>query len=78
VEELGRLPFDGVSQELKTPSDEEHAERERPEPIDPGGGQQQRQREDNERDTHGMAKPVKWMLMTVAILTDPLVPTLSS
>jgi hypothetical protein len=78
VEELRRLAFDGVSQELKTPSHDEHAERKRPEPIDPDGGQEQWQGEDDERNTYSMAKSVEWMLMTVAILTDPLVPTLSS
>ena len=46
MQELGRLPFDGVSQELKTPSDEEHSERKRPKPVDPDGGQQQWQRDD--------------------------------
>ena len=78
MQELGRLPFHGVSQELKTPSDEEHADRKRPEPINPDAGQQQRQREDDEGYTHSMAKTVEWMLMTVAILTDPLIPTFSA
>jgi hypothetical protein len=78
VEELGRLAFDGVSQELKTPSHEEHAERERPEAVDPYGRQQQGQGDHDERNTHSMAKSIEWMLMTVAILTDPLIPTLSA
>jgi hypothetical protein len=46
--------------------------------VDPYGRQQQGQGNHDERNTHSMAKPIKWMLMTVAILTDPLIPTLSA
>jgi hypothetical protein len=42
VEELRRLAFNSVAQELKTPPDEEQPDRERPESIHPDSSQQQR------------------------------------
>jgi hypothetical protein len=72
VKELRRLSFEGVSDELKNPSDEEQAERIRPKTVEEETGDKKRRREQDGRDAQSVTHPVHRMLMTGRILRDPL------
>jgi len=78
VQELGRLSFHRMSQELEGPTHQEQRQPDNPQSIHPNGRYQQRQRENDEWDAQGVAEPVERMLMTAAILGDPLVSALPS
>ena len=66
VEKLRRLAFEGVSDELKTPTQHEKAGRDRPETVDEHGAKKERQREDDERDAERMAHAIDRMLMAAS------------
>jgi hypothetical protein len=72
LKELRRLSFEGVSDELKNPSDEEQAERIRPKTVEEETGDKKRRREQDGRDAQSVTHPVHRMLMTGRILRDPL------
>src|SRR5262249_36775246 len=74
VQELGRLPFDRVADELKGPARDEERDRDRPETMNENGGDEQRNRKSNERNPDGVAETIDRVLMASAVLRDPLVP----
>jgi len=72
LEELRRLPLKGMTDELKDPSGDEQNQRVPPQPVAQKSGGEEREREKNEWDTVGMAKPVDGMLVASGIFRDPL------
>jgi len=72
VKEFGRLAFEGVADELENPSDEEKGQRVQPQPVDEDAGDKKGDREQYGGDAQRMTHPVRRMLMTGAVLRDPL------
>ena len=72
MEEFRRLAFEGVSDELKNPSDHEQTERVQPQPVEEDAGDEHRQRQQDGRDAQRVTQAVYRMPMTGAVLRDPL------
>src|SRR3989442_9625216 len=71
LEELRRLPLNGVADELEGPPDHEKAQRHRPEPVHEHGRDKQRDRGRNERNANGVAEAVHRVLMAECVLGNP-------
>src|SRR2546422_124851 len=72
LEELRRLPLDGVADELEGPPDHEQAQRHRPEPAHEQGRDKQRERGGNEGNANGVAEAVHRVLMAECVLRNPV------
>ncbi|HNU06270.1 MAG TPA: hypothetical protein PKO33_00810, partial [Pyrinomonadaceae bacterium] len=72
--ELGRLAFEGVTDELKNPTDNEKSERITPHSRDKETGWNQKDRDRDHRYAKLVRQLIHWMLMTLSIFLDPVVP----
>ena len=72
AEELGRLAFEGVANELEYPSDNEQGEGVHPEMADEDARDANSDRKQNQRDAESVAQPIYRMLVTAGVLRDPL------
>lgn len=72
MEELGRLAFKGVADELECPSHHKKNGRHLPCAVVERRGQQGKQREENQRDAEGVAEAVHRMLVAAGVLGNPL------
>src|SRR5437660_72048 len=68
VKELRRLPLERVPYELEDPPEHEQGER-----GTPKAGQKNRNRDDDQRNTHRVAKTIHRMVMAGRVLRNPLV-----
>ena len=76
-EEFRGFAFDGVADELERPADDEERDRRGPEAMPEDGREEQRQRQDDERNSESVAEPVQRMLMALCVFADPTVPASS-
>ena len=72
MEELRRLPFERMADELENPSDKKQSQRIQPQPVVEDAGNKNRDREQDGRDAQRVTHPVHRMLMTGSVLRDPL------
>ena len=72
MEELGRLALESVADELKCPSDQKQGEGAGQEAVEKDAGEKERQGKKNRGNTQGVAQAVHGMLVTGAVLGDPL------
>ena len=72
MEELRRLPFKGVTHELKYPSNHKQSDGDLPKHRHEEAANRQRQRDCDHRDSQRVAEAVYRMGMTGRILRDPL------
>ncbi len=72
VEELRRLAFEGVSDKLEDPSQNEEAESIGPQAMHKDAADKQQQRNQDGRDSERVARAVNRMLVAGRILFDPL------
>ena len=77
-EEFWRLAFEGVSDELKSPSDEEQGHAVQPQAVVENAGDKNWGREQNDRNAQRMTHPIQRMLMTGTVLRDPLLVSTSA
>jgi len=78
VEEFRRLAFEGVSDELKEPSDQEQSQAINPQPVHEDAGDKHRQGEKNRGNAEGMADAVHRISMARSVLRDPLLVSASA
>ena len=74
MEELGRLAFEGVTDELEDPADYEEGKRYLPESGDEEREWREQQRKNDQRNADGMANAIDCILMAGRVLRDPVVP----
>ena len=72
MEELRRLAFERMTDELEDPSDEEQRQRIPPEPMHEDAGHEKRNRKQNGWNAERVADPVHRIPMTGSVLFDPL------
>jgi hypothetical protein len=72
VEEFRRLALESVADELENPSCEEQTQRVKPQPVEEDAGYKKRDREQDGRDTQSVTHAIHRVLMTGAVLRDPL------
>lgn len=72
VEELRRLAFEGMADELENPSDEEQSHRVQPQAVKKDAGYEKREREQNGWNAQGVTHAVYPVPMTRTVLRDPL------
>ena len=72
MEEFRRLALEGVADELENPSDEEKTQRIQPQLVKEDAGDEKRDRKQDSRNAQRVTHPVHRMLMTGAVLRDPL------
>ena len=72
VEELRRLAFEGVADELEDPSQDKEAKSIGPKAMDKDAANKKQQRNQDGRDTQRVARPINGMLVAGRILLDPL------
>jgi hypothetical protein len=72
VEELRRLALKGVADKLKNPSDEEQRQPIQPQPVEENAGDKNWSRKQDDRNAQRVTHPIYRMLMTGAVLRDPL------
>jgi len=72
VEEFRRLALEGVADELESPSDEEQSQRVQPQAVEEDAGDKKGDREQDGRNAQRVTHAVHRMLMTGAVLRDPL------
>ena len=58
MEEFRSFAFKSVSDELQSPAEEEECERWLPERVIPNGTQEQRQRQDDDGNSEGVARAI--------------------
>jgi hypothetical protein len=78
VEEFGRLAFEGVANELEGPSHQKQSQRVKPQPMKEDAGHKKRHREQNGGYPQRVAHAVHRMLVTGAVLRDPLLVAASA
>src|SRR5437763_17139759 len=74
VKELWKLAFEGVSDKLEDPTENEQCDRNTPKSRNEGNDQQESQGEDDQRNADGMANAVHRIAMASRILRDPVGP----
>src|SRR5215203_4882880 len=74
VEELRRLAFECVPDELEDPTHHEQCERYGPEAGREHGNEEQRQRDDDQRDPERVTQAIDRMPMTLRVACNPIVP----
>ena len=72
VEELRRLAFEGVADELEDPANHEQRKSVEPKAMYEGGGDKDGDRKKNERNAEGVAETIYRMLVAGGVLRDPL------
>ena len=72
MEELRLFALEGMTDELKRPSDQKDGEAISPERMGEDAGYEKSQREHNQRDSEAMAGAVDGMPMAAGILVNPL------
>ena len=72
VEEFRRLALEGMADELENPSDEEQRQRVRPQAVVEDADNKKWDREQDGRNAQRVTHAVHRMLMTGAVLRDPL------
>ena len=72
MEEFWRLALEGVADELENPSDEEQSQRVQPQAVEENAGYKKRDREQDGRYAQRVTHAVHRVLMTGAVLRDPL------
>ena len=78
AEELRRLAFKSVADELENPSQDKQGERVRPQSMKENAGHENWHREQDGRNAQRVAESVHRVLVTAGVLRDPLltgVPT---
>jgi hypothetical protein len=78
VEKFRRLALEGVADELENPSDDEQSQRVEPKPMQEDAGDKKRNRKQDGRDAQGVTDAVYRMLMTGAVLRNPLLVVASA
>ena len=78
MEKFRRLALEGVADELENPSNEEQSERIQPQAVKEDAGDKKRDREQDGRDAQRVTDAVHRMLMTGAVLRDPLLVAASA
>lgn len=74
MEELGRLAFEGVADELENPANYEERERNLPESRKEESYWREQQRNNDQGNADGMANAIDCVLMAGRVLRDPVVP----
>lgn len=74
MEELWRLSFESMADELEDPADYEQRNRQLPKANDERNGRCQEQGEDDHRNAYCVANTVDRILMAACVLCDPLIP----
>jgi hypothetical protein len=72
TEELRRLAFEGVADELKDPSDDEESQRVEPQAMKEEPGDEHYDRDQNRGNTKRVADAIDRMLVATRVLGDPL------
>jgi hypothetical protein len=78
VKEFRRLAFEGVTDKLENPSDEEQSQRVHPQAVNEDAGDENWHRKQDGRDAQRVTNAVHRMLMTGSILRDPLLVAASA
>jgi hypothetical protein len=72
LEELRRLSLERVANELKAPSSNKQGPRNRPPATDRPRDTEERHRYRDHGDPERVQRPIDWVLVTLAVLRDPL------
>ena len=72
MEEFRRLALEGMAYKLEHPSDEEERERIQPQAVEENAGDKNCARQQDGRDAERVADAIDRVLVTGAVLRDPL------
>ena len=72
AEEFWRLAFEDVTDKLQNPSQHEQSQRVEPQAMYEEAGEKYSKRDDNRRDTEGMAEAIDRVLVAARVLSNPL------
>jgi len=72
AEEFWRLPFEGMPNKLKNPSQHKQAQRIRPQPVHENAAQKNRNGDQDSGNAQRVARPVDGVLMARGVLRNPL------
>jgi hypothetical protein len=72
MEELRLFALKGMADELEKPAKDKESGGKHPERVIENGGDRERKRHHDQRNTKAMAEPVYWMSMATRVLCDPL------
>ena len=78
MKKFRRLALEDVPNELENPSEQEQAQRIKPQTVEEETSNKNGDRKQNGRNTQSVARPVQRVLMTCRILRDPLLVAASA
>jgi hypothetical protein len=78
LEEFRRLALKGVADELENPSNEEQGDAIKPQAVEKDAGYKDRDRQQDDGNAQSVTDAVYGMLMTGAVLRDPLLVSASA
>ena len=78
MEELRRLSFEGVANELEKPAGQEQAQGQSPQAVNKQRQDENRKRQQNGWNAQRMASAIDGVLMTARVARDPLLAGMAS